>query len=289
MKRDDNLTLADIQEDIKKALAKSSVSNENITKKIGSPPCSIIIPSFNQCSYIEKTICSLLNQTYPNIELILIDGGSKDNTLEIIDKYKHFFSYWVSEKDKGQSNAINKGLNKASGKYVTWLCSDDILIPEAISIMVKALEDNPDASLVYGGGVFIDENDNVIKKFSFTDMTLEKLLYHKHSTIAQPSTLIRMESLKKVGFLDESLSYCMDYDLWIRLIKEGRFINLGDIILSGYRLHNDSKTVGAYTKMALEKIKVNRKYTKDLINKVIYKHYWYIIQNYINKYIRRKK
>lgn len=262
---------------------------KRVIKDNTQPLVSIITPSFNQGKYIEKTILSLINQDYPNIELILMDGASTDDTIKIIEKYNNFFKCWVSEPDKGQSHAINKGLKLAQGKYVTWLCSDDILFPSAISLMVNALENNPDYSLVYGGGVFIDENDKIIKKFSFTDMTLEKLLYHKHSTIAQPSTLIRMESLKKVGLLDESLSYCMDYDLWIRLIKIGKFLNLGDVIISGYRLHNNSKTVGAYTKMALEKIKVNRRYTNDIINKVIYKHYWYIIQNYINKYIRRKK
>lgn len=265
------------------------ISERKINYYNTKPLVSVIIPSFNQGRFLERTLLSLINQTYPNIEIILIDGGSSDNTIDIIKRYSKYLKFWVSEPDKGQSNAINKGLKVAEGKYATWLCSDDILFPDGIEKMVEALEKNPDCSLVYGGGVYIDENNKIIKKFSFTDMTLEKLLYHKHSTIAQPSSLIRMETLKKVGDLDESLNYCMDYDLWIRLIKIGNFLNLGDIIISGYRLHNNSKTVGAYTKMALEKIKVNRRYTNDIINKVIYKHYWYIIQNYINKYFRRKK
>lgn len=280
--------------DIEKELTNITEFNDrqNIIFKQESsfyPLISIIIPSYNQGRYLERTLLSLLKQTYKNIEIILIDGGSKDETLEIIKKYEKFLSYWVSEKDNGQANAINKGLKIAKGTYVTWLCSDDILFKDALSIMANALESHPEYSLVYGGGVFIDEQDKIIKKFSFTDMNLEKLLYQKHSTIAQPSSLIRMDFLKKVGFLEESLNYCMDYDLWIRLIKEGPFLNLGEVILSGYRLHTNSKTVGSYTKMALEKIKVNRRYTNDLINKLIYKHYWYIIQNLINKIFRKKK
>lgn len=253
------------------------------------PLVSIIVPSYNQGTFLEKTLISLFNQEYPCIEYIIIDGASQDKSVDIIKKYEKNINYWVSEKDNGQSEAINKGLNVAKGKYVTWIGADDILFPYAIRVMVDGLEKHPDASLVYGGGVFIDKDDQILKKFSFTDLTLQKLLYHKHSTLAQPSSLLRMEVIKKIGFLDETLHYCMDYDLWIRMIKAGKFVNLGDIVLSAYRLHSDSKTVGSYTKMALEKIKVNRRYTNDIINKVIYKHYWYILENLFRKYFKRSK
>lgn len=262
-------------------LSQESLELREDKQNSGLPLVTIITPSFNQGSFLERTMLSVLNQDWPNIEYLIVDGGSTDNSVAIIEKYKDRLAWWVSEQDSGQTEAINKGVRRAHGKYVTWLGSDDVLLPGAIRTMVEALEENPSAGMVYGSVVFIDGMDRVIKANSYTDMTLDKLLYHKHSTIAQPSSLLRNETLHRAGLLDESLSYCMDYDLWIRLHKVAPSINLGDTVLSGYRLHADSKTVGSYRKMALEKIRVNRKYTNDIINKVIYSHYWYIIEGAI--------
>jgi glycosyltransferase involved in cell wall biosynthesis len=264
--------------------------NRNITDEASEfPKVSIITPSYNQGEFIERTILSVLNQDWPNIEYIIVDGASTDNTREIIEKYEQHLVWWVSEPDKGQTNAINKGIKMATGKYITWICSDDILLPGAITKLVTILEKNPQIGMVFGGVAFLDEYDMVTKTLAYTDMTLEKLLYHKHSTIAQPSSLLRRKSLDDAGGLDESLTYCMDYDFWIRLHRIAGSINLDDSFLSGYRLHTRSKTVGSYPKMALEKIRVNRKYTKNIINKVIYKHYWYIIEGCIKSFMRRGK
>ncbi len=258
-------------------------------RNVQKPLVSLIVPSFNQGVFLERTLISLLNQTYPNIEYIIIDGGSTDNTTQIIKKYEKFITYWVSEKDNGQSDAINKGLRVAKGKYVNWIGSDDILLPSAVDVMVDVLEKDNNVGLVYGACVFIDENDKILKKYSFPDMTLENFLYKKHSTIAQPSSLMRMDLVKEVGFLDTNLHYCMDYDLWIKLIKKSRFANLGEKILSGCRLHNSSKTVGSFNKMALEKIKVNRRYSGNIINKVIYKNYWYMFENFLRRFRKKKR
>ena len=243
------------------------------------PRVTVVTPSFNQGRYIDRTIRSVLNQGWPNLEYMVVDGASTDGTPERIRRYERYLAWWVSEKDRGQTEAIRKGLGRATGTYVTWLCSDDVLLPGALSRMVAALEARPDAGLVYGGVAFIDGEDRVVKTLSYGDMALDTLLYRRHSTIAQPSSLLRRSVLDAAGGLDETLSYCMDYDLWIRLLKTAGCINLGETVLSGYRLHADSKTVGSYRRMALEKIRVNRRHTGNLINRVIYAHYWYIVED----------
>lgn len=245
------------------------------------PRVSIVTPSFNQARFIERTIRSVLNQGWPNLEYIVIDGASTDGSREIIRRYEPYLTRWVSEPDRGQTDAIIKGLGQATGEYVTWVCSDDVLFPGSLERMAGALAAHPEAGIVYGGVAFIDEEDRILKVRSYPDMDLTKLLYERHSTVAQPSSLIRRKTLDEAGGLDRTLAYCMDYDLWIRLLRVSGCVNLGETVLSGYRLHTRSKTVGAYRKMALEKIAVNRRYTGDRINKVIYAHYWYMVEDFL--------
>jgi glycosyltransferase involved in cell wall biosynthesis len=251
------------------------------------PRISIITPSFNQGRFLERTIRSVLNQGWQNLEHIVIDGASTDGSPEVIRRYDRHLAYWVSEPDRGQTDAVIKGLERATGKYVTWVCSDDVLFPGSLEKMVAALEAHPEAGIVYGGVAFIDEEDRVLKVQSYPDMSLGKLLYEKHSTVAQPSSLIRRRTFDAAGGLDRSLSYCMDYDLWIRLLRQAGCVNLGETVLSGYRLHTRSKTVGSYRKMALEKIAVNRRYTGDRFNKVIRAHYGYIVEDFFRN-VKRK-
>ena len=253
------------------------------------PKVTVITTSLNQGIFLERTIISVLNQDWPNMEYIIIDGGSTDESLDIIRKYESYLFYWRSEPDNGQVNAINKGIESSTGKYITWLGSDDILLPGALTKMASVLEKNPDVGIVYGGVAFIDEEDRIQKIHTYPNMTIKKLLYDRHSTIAQPSSMLRRNTLDAAGGLDESLTYCMDYDLWIRLIRMSGNINLREDVLSGYRLHAESKTVGSYTKMALEKIRINRRYTKDVMNRVIYAHYWYIIEGFVKSFIRKRK
>jgi GT2 family glycosyltransferase len=245
---------------------------------------SIIVPSFNQGCFLERTILSVLNQDWPAIELIVVDGGSSDDSLAIIRKYAGNFAWWVSEPDSGQTNAINKGLKRATGDYVTWLCSDDILLPGAVRCFAEALDAHPLAGMVFAGAAFIDAADRVLKFNSYPEMSLDRLLYHKHANIAQPASLLRKATLDLAGGLDESLDYCMDYDLWIRMHQHASSLNLGERVLAGYRLHDNSKTVGGYTRMALEKIRVNRRHTGNIINKVIYAHYKYIVEGWLRNF-----
>src|ERR1035437_5829495 len=140
------------------------------------PLVSIITPSYNQAQFLEKTILSVLSQNYPNIEYIIIDGGSTDNSADIIRKYENKISFWISEKDKGQSDAINKGWKRAKGKYCSYLNSDDELVPGAVSKIVEAFEKNQDAGVVYGDYTFIDENEKEISRERGRQTDLRKLL-----------------------------------------------------------------------------------------------------------------
>lgn len=263
------------------------VGRTNTRGNASSPLVSIVTPSFNQGRFIERTIRSVLNQGWPNLEYIVVDGASTDGTPEIVRRYERYLSWWVSEPDRGQTDALIKGLDRATGDYVTWVCSDDVLFPGSLEKMVTTLEAHPEAGIVYGGAAFIDEEDRILKVLSYPDMSPGKLLYERHSTVAQPSSLIRRRTLDDAGGLDRSLSYCMDYDLWIRLLRQAGCVNLGETVLSGYRLHTLSKTVGSYRKMALEKIAVNRRYTGDCFNKVIRAHYGYIVEDFFRA-LKRK-
>jgi glycosyltransferase involved in cell wall biosynthesis len=132
------------------------------------PKVSIITPSFNQAGFIERTIQSVLSQDYPNIEYLVIDGGSNDETLEVLKKYEGRLQ-WISEKDSGQSEAINKGYRMATGEILTWLNSDDTLLPGAVSKAVAYFDEHPDVMMIYGEGYIIDENDKVKQRFPFTE------------------------------------------------------------------------------------------------------------------------
>ena len=184
-----------------------------------TPLVSIITPSYNQAAFLEKTICSVLEQDYPAIEYMVVDGASKDASIEIIKKYENRLTWWVSEKDSGQAEAINKGLARAKGEYVAWLNSDDYLMPGAVSAAVEALRQNPDASFVYGNVRVVTLDGKVLNTLTYKDWTLVDLMtFH---IIGQPAVFMRRSALEKTGFLDQSLNFLLDHQLWIRLASVG--------------------------------------------------------------------
>ncbi len=208
------------------------------------PLVSIITPSFNQAPYLERTIQSVLEQEYPNIEYILIDGGSTDGSLEIIQKYADRLAYWVSEKDKGQTDAINKGFNRASGKILAWLNSDDTYEPAAIRTAVETLQKNPELGFVYGDCNFIDADDRIIGRFNARQTSLQRLqqgIVH----IPQQAFFFRAELWQQVGPLDDSIFFAMDYDLWLRLARLASFRYFPGQPWANFRLHVDAKTIAA--------------------------------------------
>ena len=206
------------------------------------PRISIVIPSYNQGQFLEETILSVINQQYPNLELFVIDGGSNDNSVDIIKKYEKYITWWISEKDKGQSDALNKGFKKATGEIINWLCSDDLLVPGALRQVAEIFSSQPgDTGLIHGGTTFFMNNKIIRDDWGASDHAAER--YFAGMAFSQPSAFF----LKKYfditgGHLTESLHYGMDFDLYSRLACICRFIAVKNIF-SKYRLHESSKSV----------------------------------------------
>lgn len=222
------------------------------------PKVSVITPSYNQGQFIEDTILSVKNQDYPNIEHIIIDGGSTDNTLEILKKYSNSI-IWISEPDKGQSNAINKGWRMATGDIVSYLNSDDTYTFGAISKAVAYLMSNPEIGMVYGDYNRIDEKGKLI--CTIRDLEFDYRIFFYAGLIMQPTAFIRKSVLESIGMMDESLKYCMDFDLFIRIAQKFPIVHIPEI-LANFRWHNQSKTYLQKRNLLKERISVRRRYHK---------------------------
>jgi glycosyltransferase involved in cell wall biosynthesis len=182
------------------------------------PLVSIITPSYNQGQFLEETIRSVLLQDYPKVEYIIVDGGSTDNTASIIDKYKHKLAWHVSEKDRGQSDAINKGFAKATGDIVAWINSDDIYTEHAISKAVNQLDKNPDLGMVYSNVLSIDSQSSIFNTMLYDDWGLEELL--QFNIIGQAGVFMRKDVLQSVNYLDTDFHYLMDHQLWLKIASQ---------------------------------------------------------------------
>lgn len=210
----------------------------NSTQVTKQPLVTIITPSYNQAPYLEQTIQSVLGQDYPRIEYLVIDGGSTDNSVEIIRKNEDRLAYWVSEKDRGQAEAINKGLAHANGEILGWLNSDDYYFFNTISVAVRCFEQNPDVVMVYGDMIAVDENGKTINVLRYKQLALEDLLCFQ--IIGQPSVFFRRAALEKAGELETTFHYMLDHHLWIRLAREGRILHVPQI-WSAARYHAGAK------------------------------------------------
>ena len=199
---------------------------------------SIITPSYNQAPYLEQTIQSVLEQDYPNIEYIVVDGGSADSSVEVIKEYADRLAYWVSEKDSGQAEAINKGFARASGEILAWLNSDDYYMLNTISVVVRCFEQNPDVVMIYGDMLAVDGEGQITNLLKYKQLTLEDLLCFQ--IIGQPSVFFRRSALEKTGLLDTSFHFMLDHHLWIRLAQQGRILHIPQI-WSAARYHADAK------------------------------------------------
>ena len=199
---------------------------------------SVITPSFNQARYLEDTILSVLEQDYPKVEYIIIDGASTDRSVEIIHKYADKLAWWVSEKDTGQAEAVNKGLSRATGEILAWLNSDDTYLPGAISAAVKAFEENPDVVLVYGDMLAVDENGDTFNILRYNQLDLEDLLCFQ--IIGQPAVFFRRDVLEKAGNLDPGYHFLLDHHLWLRIALHGRILHVGQTWAAA-RYHPEAK------------------------------------------------
>ncbi|WP_448520452.1 glycosyltransferase family 2 protein [Rhodoflexus sp.] len=212
------------------------------------PRITIITPSFQQAHFLEQTIASVLAQNYPDLEFFVIDGGSTDGSVEIIRRYESRISWWVSEKDKGQSDAINKGLQRATGDIITWLNSDDLLLPDALHKVAQLFVAHPQAWVVHGKTQLFGEGFPIQEKGA--PVPCPEALYLGKLPFPQPSSFFSREALQAVGLIDTSLHYGMDYDFFLRMYLQGGAFIATDALLSGYRLHKDAKGVAVQARFA---------------------------------------
>ena len=206
-----------------------------------SPRVSIVVPSYNQAPYLEAALTSVFDQHYANIQLIVIDGGSTDGSLEIIQRHAARLAYWQSQPDAGQTDAINQGFARAEGKYLAWLNADDRLLPEAVAEAVEFLEAHPAVGLVYGDADFINGNGAVVGRFAARQTDYRRLL-RGYVHVPQQAAFWRRSLWERVGPLDAEFYFAMDYDLWVRLAKVSE-IRYHARRWAQFRLHGDSKTM----------------------------------------------
>lgn len=209
---------------------------------------SIITPSFNQGRFIERTIKSVINQGIVGLEYLVVDGGSTDNTLNVLKNYSEYIQ-WIHEEDEGQADAVNKGLRMTTGEIIGWLNSDDIYYPNAIKKVNDFFAKNPEIDIIYGKAFHIDVNGIEMGFYYSEDWNLERL--KNVCYICQPAVFFRRRVINKFGYLDKTLQYCMDYEYWLRLALSGaKFAYLPEV-LAGSRLYEETKTLSS--KIAVHK------------------------------------
>jgi glycosyltransferase involved in cell wall biosynthesis len=237
-----------------------------------NPLISIVTPSFNQADFLEQTILSVLNQTYTHFEYIVIDGGSTDESTNIIRKYEKYLAYWCSKIDRGQTEAINKGFVKASGDVLCWLNSDDLYRPETLETVAEAFAQF-DEDVMYGDYTLITSRGYPFLKRKEIPFNRNLLLYGVNF-IGQPSSFMRRRVFDQFGPLDTSLAYAMDYEFWLRIAFQGATFRHVKKCLSFYRYHLDSKTVKASHKFAAEMMQVRRRFTQKSPSQIKILGYW---------------
>lgn len=218
------------------------------------PKFTVVTPTYNQGQFIEKTIDSVLSQGYPNLEFIIIDGGSQDNTLEIIKKYERHLNYWVSEPDRGQSHAINKGMGRATGDYLTWLNSDDWYLPGALQHMHELFAAHSEVGMVVGAGHIVNlAGKEVYYKAPTLEITLESLYtWLQGGDFMQPSSAYTRNAWEEVGQIDEQIHIALDVDLWLRMAKAGVKFVTTNSLLSEALTHPQAKTTAYEDLMRLD-------------------------------------
>jgi len=214
--------------------------NASERKKMDFPKITVVTPSFNQGMYLERTIRSVLDQNYPNLEYIIVDGGSTDNSVEIIRRYADRLAWWVSEPDKGQTDAINKGLRRATGEWVAWQNSDDIYYPGVFDDVATTAAKHPDVGLIIGNMMLIDKNDRIYRDICYVKPTYNGLLA-EGMVLTNQSAFWRRKVHEEIGFMAEDLHYSFDYEWFLRLTKHVKAAHVNRI-WGALRLYGETKT-----------------------------------------------
>ena len=244
------------------------------------PKISLITPTFNQSQFIKQTIQSVLTQQYPNLEYIVMDGGSTDGTKEILNRYSTHLK-WYSEKDRGQSHALNKALKMLSGDIIGYVNSDDYLLPGALKKTADFFVKNDDAYWVTGKCRIVDENEDEVRKI----VTAYKNMFLKYfrnlntnlivQFISQPATFWRRAVLEKIGYFDEKLYYNMDYDYWLRMWQKYKLYFI-DSYLASYRIHKNSKAMMSPVKQFQIEYELSAKYTSNKFIRNLHRIHQYL-------------
>lgn len=269
-------------------------------KKKNYPKISIVMPSYNQVQFIERSILSILNQDYPNIELIIIDGGSNDGTVDKIKKYGNNITLWISEKDQGQSDALNKGFKHCTGEIYGWLNSDDVYLPNAFKNVISVLENNIDKKIVFGDWLFINSQDNTIDHHHAFDFNLNHFKYEGFHLNAQSMFWSSSVHSRFSGF-QINLHNTMDYQMILEFgINEGEksFIRMPQV-LGAFRRYDGQKTAEKTTNNEDEHRLISKRYQYSDKYKIIGKlkriyfrmrrAFWYYKRGSIVNLINRLK
>lgn len=232
---------------------------------------SIVTPSYNQARFIEGTIQSVLSQDYSQIEYLLVDGGSTDSTVDIIRRYEDRLTWWVSEKDRGQTDAINKGLARAKGDILAWINSDDTYEPGAVSAAVQFLKEHPEVGMVYGDCNYINETGEVIGRFR-SRQTSYRRIRQGYNHIPQQTMFFRADLWKQVGPLDPSFHFAMDYDLWTRISARSP-IRYVPQTWANFRLHTSGKTLMADERFWPEMLRIHYRDGGSFFSTIVARYY----------------
>ncbi|MEP6977186.1 MAG: glycosyltransferase family 2 protein [Thermoleophilia bacterium] len=220
------------------------------------PLVSIVTPSYNQARFLEETIRSVLDQDYPELEYLVVDGGSTDGSAEIVERYTDRLAWWTSEPDRGQAAALNKAFAHAAGDVLGWISSDDTLLPGAVSRVVAELERDPGAALVYGEALFVDEEGEELFPLQPRPFDVAAMVRACDNHVVQPGSLFRRDALELAGPFDERAYYFFDFEFVLRLAERGaRVVSIPDR-LSTYRVHPESKSGGAPLAKARDYVRI---------------------------------
>jgi glycosyltransferase involved in cell wall biosynthesis len=228
------------------------------------PKISIVTPSYNQARFLERTILSVLEQGYPNLEYIIIDGGSSDGSVDIIRKYQQRLAYWVSEPDQGQADAIRKGFTKSSGEILAWLNADDLYLPGALLRVAEAFQKNPEADLVFGNIYLIDESDRRIGEIRFVKFDFPTLIF-EGGNLHQTGAFWTRRIYDQVGGINPRYRFCMDFDFFCRVAAVGHLVHLKQH-LACFRLHKDAKSLTIEDIGISEHEEIQRRYLPESMN-----------------------
>lgn len=236
-----------------------------------APLVSVVTPSFNQGRFLEATIQSVLSQDYPSLEYIVVDGGSGDGSREIIQKYGSRLAWWVSEKDRGQTDAINKGMAHARGSILAWLNSDDTYLPGAIASVVECFQADPGAGLIYGDANYMDETGRVIGRFPSAQTDLRRLR-QGYVHIPQQAAFFRADLWASIGPLDPSYHFAMDYDLWVRIARRAAVKHVKQT-WANFRLHEAGKTLASDDLCWPEMLRVHYRDGGSFLSLIVARYY----------------